>query len=217
MKALPSTASRVRRTANSLKIFSQKNSVRLTPYALLLSVFLSAPLYAATGDKAMIVSPDSRATQAALEVLKQGGNAVDAAVTAQWVLNVVEPQASGIGGGGLFLFYDIGTRRILSFDGSAKAPAKAFPKMFLDESGKPLPYQPERNTGGLPVGVPGLLKLTEEVHAKYGTHKFPFAKLMEPAIHQAEDGAEVSATLAEALRENAKRLVLLDPERTVFF
>ena len=217
MKALPSTASRVRRTANSLKIFSQKNSVRLTPYVLLLSVFLSAPLYAATGDKAMIVSPDSRATQAALEVLKQGGNAVDAAVTAQWVLNVVEPQASGIGGGGLFLFYDIGTRRILSFDGSAKAPAKAFPKMFLDESGKPLPYQPEKNTGGLPVGVPGLLKLTEEVHAKYGTHKFPFAKLMEPAIHQAEDGAEVSATLAEALRENAKRLVLLDPERTVFF
>ena len=59
---------------------------------------------AATGEKAMVVSPDPRATQAALEVLKQGGNAVDAAVTAQWVLSVIEPQASGLGGGGLFLF-----------------------------------------------------------------------------------------------------------------
>ncbi|OGX13859.1 MAG: hypothetical protein A2351_01055 [Omnitrophica bacterium RIFOXYB12_FULL_50_7] len=152
-----------------------------------------------------------------MEVLKQGGNAVDAAVAAEWVLGVVEPQASGIGGGGLFLFYDIGTRRILSFDGSVKAPAKAFPKMFLEKNGKPLPYQAERNTGGLPVGVPGLLKLTEEVHAKYGTHKFPFAKLMEPAIRLAEAGTEVSATLARAVRENAERLTLLDPEGTVFF
>jgi gamma-glutamyltranspeptidase / glutathione hydrolase len=183
----------------------------------LFSLSLLSSLQAATGEKAMVVSSDPRATQAALEVLKQGGNAVDAAVTAQWMLGVVEPQASGIGGGGLFLFYDIGTRRILSFDGSVKAPEKAFPKMFLDESGKPLSYQPERNTGGLSVGVPGLLKLSEEVHAKYGTHKFPFAKLLEPAIGLAEEGTEVSAALAKALRENAKRLALLDPEKTIFF
>lgn len=172
---------------------------------------------AATGEKAMVVSPDPRATQAALEVLKQGGNAVDAAVTAQWVLSVIEPQASGLGGGGLFLFYDIGTRRILYFDGSVKAPAKAFPEMFLDKKGDPLPYQPERNTGGLPVGVPGLLKLTEEVHAKYGTHKFPFKKLLDPAIRQVEEGMAVSPALAKALRENAERLALLDPKKTVFF
>lgn len=169
------------------------------------------------GTKAMVVTSDPRATQAALEVLKQGGNAIDAAVTAGWVLNVVEPQSSGLGGGGLLLFYDIGTRRILFFDGSVKAPAKATPAMFLDRQGKILPYQPERNTGGLSVGVPGLLKLAEEVHAKYGTHKFPFEKLFEPAVRLAEDGTEVSAALAKALRENAKRLALLDPERAVFF
>jgi gamma-glutamyltranspeptidase/glutathione hydrolase len=175
------------------------------------------PLQAATGEKAMVVTSDPRATQAALEVLKQGGNAVDAAVAAQWVLNAVEPQASGIGGGGLFLFYDIGTRRILFFDGSVKAPAKAFPEMFLDENGQPLPYQPERNTGGLPVGVPGLLKLIEEVHAKYGTHKFSFEKLLEPASRQVENGTEVSEPLARAIQENAERLALLDPPQTVFF
>ena len=89
--------------------------------------------------------------------------------------------------------------------------------MFLNPQGKLLPYQPDRNTGGMPVGVPGLLKLAEEVHAKYGTHKFPFAKLFEPAVRLAEDGTEVSAALAKALRENAKRLALLDPKKAVFF
>ncbi|MFH0986073.1 MAG: gamma-glutamyltransferase [Candidatus Omnitrophota bacterium] len=184
--------------------------------SLLSSVCLSS-LQAATGEKAMVVSPDPRATQAALEVLKKGGNAVDAAVAAQWMLNVVEPQASGIGGSGFFLFYDIGTRRILSLDGSVKAPRAAFPKMFLDKNNRPLPYQPDRNTGGLSVGVPGLLKLMEEVHAKYGTHKFPWAKLMDPAIQQAEKGAKVSSALASAIGENASRLILTDPKQPVFF
>lgn len=217
METLQGTAYGARCTADLSGISAFKNSIRLTPYAFLLSLFFLMPLQAATGEKAMVVSSDPRATQAALEILKQGGNAVDAAVAAEWVLNVVEPQASGIGGDGLFLFYDIGTRRILSFDGSVKAPGKAFPKMFLDESGNPLPYQPARNTGGLSVGVPGLLRLIEEVHAKYGTHKFPLAKLMDPAIRHAEEGAEVSTVLAKAIQENAKRLALLDPGRAIFF
>lgn len=186
-------------------------------WAVLLTVLSPQRLQAATGEKALAVTSDPRATQTALEILKQGGNAVDAAVAAQWVMQVVQPQTSGLGGGGLFLFYDIGTRRILFFDGSVKAPEGSFPGMFLDPQGKLLPYQPDRNTGGMPVGVPGLLKLAEEVHAKYGTHKFPFAKLFEPAIRQAEEGVDVSASLAKALRENAKRLALLDPGREVFF
>ena len=190
--------------------------------ALTLPLFfflVSSPsiIEAASGEKAMVVTPDPRATQTALEILKQGGNAVDAAVAAGWVMSVVSPQSSGIGGGGLLLFYDIGTRRILFFDGSVKAPADARPEMFRDAQGKLLPHQPDRNTGGLPVGVPGLLKLAEEVHAKYGTHKFPFEKLFEPAILLAENGTAVSAELSLALRENTERLGLLDPEKTVFF
>ena len=197
-------------------MLSKKNYSLFLPLGFLLLGF-PLVLQAASGEKAMVVTPDPRATQAALDVLKQGGNAVDAAVTAQWMLQTVQPQSSGIGGGGFFLFYDIGTRRILFFDGSVKAPAKSFPGMFLDKGGKLLAYQPDRNTGGMPVGVPGLLKLAEEVHAKYGTHKFPFAKLFEPAILRAEEGTEVSASLAKALRENAKRLALLDPQREIFF
>ena len=197
-------------------MFLKKSCLSL---ALILAsgVFCASPAFSASGEKALVVTPDSRATQAALEVLKEGGNAVDAAVTAQWVLNVVAPQSSGIGGGGLILFYDIGTKRILSFDGSVKAPARASPRMFLDASGKLLPYHPDRNTGGLSAGVPGVLKLAEEIHAKYGTRKFPFPKLFDPAIRYAEEGASVSGELAEALRKNKERLELLDPEKTVFF
>lgn len=186
-------------------------------WSLVFGISFVPVLRAAQGAKAMVITPDPRATQAALEVLKRGGNAVDAAVTAQWILGTVEPQASGIGGGGLLLFYDIGTRRILFFDGSVKAPAKVFPKMFLDKNGAVLSYRPERNTGGLPVGVPGLLKLMEEVHAKYGTHKFSFAELMEPAVRFAEKGAEMSAALAGAVQENSERLSLPGPEKEGFF
>lgn len=220
MNVLAGTAYGVRRTELPKSRSFSRNAALRIPYAalaLLLSLLFSPALWAATGEKAMVVSPDSRATQAALEVLKKGGNAVDAVMAAQWMLNVAEPQASGIGGGGLFLFYDIGTKRILSFDGSVKAPKAAFPNMFLGQDPKPLPYQPDRNTGGLSVGVPGLLKLMEDVHAKYGTHKFPFSKLMDPAIQQAEKGTEVSPALAAAIRENASRLTLTDPKQTVFF
>ncbi len=207
------TAYPVRRIVNSKVSFFLNSSAFLLIFT---SAFFSPCLQAATGEKAMVVTPDSRATQTAIEILKQGGNAVDAAVAAGWVMTVVSPQSSGIGGGGLFLFYDIGTRRILFFDGSVRAPGNAKPEIFRDAQGKLLSYR-ERSLGGLSVGVPGFLKLTEEIHAKYGTHKFPFEKLFDPAILLAENGTEVSAELSGALRENADRLSLLDPEKTTFF
>jgi gamma-glutamyltranspeptidase / glutathione hydrolase len=220
MNVLAGTAYGVRRIAHLKSCSSFFNAARRILHiipVLLLTLFYSPGTQAATGEKAMVVSPDPRATQAALEVLQNGGNAVDAAVAAQWLLNVVAPQASGIGGGGLCLFYDVGTRRILSYDGSVKAPRGAFSAMFLDEHQRPLPYQPERNTGGLSVGVPGLLKLMEEVHGKYGTHKFSMEKLIEPAIQHAEKGVKVSAALASAIENHASRLGLADPEKKVFF
>ena len=124
------------RTAFSRDLLSSIFSALRIPYSVLILFFAFhlTPLFAATGERAMVVTPDHRATQAALDVLKQGGNAVDAAVVAGWVMNVVSPQSSGIGGSGLFLFYDIGTRRILSFDGSVKAPAKATPPVLNERT-----------------------------------------------------------------------------------
>ncbi len=189
---------------------------------LLFSIFLlcgTAPSFAAvaTGEKAMVVTSDPRATQAALEVLKEGGNAVDAAIAAQWVLSVVQPQASGIGGSGQLLFYDAPMRRIIFFDGNVRAPGGATRGMFLNKEGGLPAYQPDRNTGGLPVGVPGLLKLLQEVHSQFGTRKFPFNKLFDAAIRYAEKGAEVSEPLAQALQEQASRLSLFDASQKDLF
>ncbi|HLD49874.1 MAG TPA: gamma-glutamyltransferase, partial [bacterium] len=78
----------------------------------ILPIFLTvSSVFAATGRQAMIATANPYATNAALEILKQGGNAADAAVAAQWVLNVVEPQSSGIGGGGFFLYYEAATKK----------------------------------------------------------------------------------------------------------
>lgn len=153
----------------------------------------------------MVVTPDSRATQAALDVIQKGGNAVDALVTAQAVLNVVEPQASGIGGAGFLLFYDAGTRTVLFFDGSAKAPARAHPAMFLQPDKNVFSYD-EARTSGLAVGVPGTVKLLWEIHARYTSGKFSFSKLLEPAIQFAENGITVSEPLALAFEANRETL-----------
>lgn len=163
---------------------------------------------AAVYEKTAVVTSEPLATQAALEVLKAGGNAVDAAVAAQWILSVVQPHACGPGGSAQFLFYDAAMRRVLFFDGNIRAPGKASRGMFLDEKGELPDYTPDRNTGGFSVGVPGWLLLLEEVHAEFGTRKFSFARLLDPAVRQAAEGIEVSESLARALRRHLSRLKL---------
>lgn len=165
----------------------------------------------------MVVTAHPEATRAALEILQNGGNAVDATVAAQWVLNVVEPQSSGIGGGGFFLYFDAKRRAIYTFDGREKAPAAAFPEMFLDESGKPMRFYPDRITGGLPVGVPGTLKLMKTVHRRFGSSRYSFEELFIPAIQLARGGVTVSRRLAGALQEESARLKLFEASRKIFF
>ena len=164
----------------------------------------------------MVVTAHPMATEAAVEILQQGGNAVDAAIAAQWVLNVVEPQSSGIGGGGFFVYYDAKTKTVYTFDGREKAPSRAYPEMFLDSAGNPMQFYPHRITGGLAVGVPGTLKLLKRVHDRFGSKKIRFEELFEPAIKLAEEGVPVSRRLAEALDDETKRLNLFDSTRKIF-
>jgi gamma-glutamyltranspeptidase/glutathione hydrolase len=140
----------------------------------------------------MVAAANSLAVAAGHEILKQGGTAVDAAVAVQMVLNLVEPQSSGIGGGALMLFHD-GRRGLLSaYDGRETAPAAAKPERFLDKDGTPLRFY-DAVVGGKSVGVPGTLRLLELAHRQHG--RLPWARLFEPAIALARNGFAVSPRL----------------------
>jgi gamma-glutamyltranspeptidase/glutathione hydrolase len=146
----------------------------------------------------MVVAANPLATEAGLAILRKGGSAVDAAIATQMVLNVVEPQSSGIGGGAFLLTWDAASKTLLNFDGRETAPAAATAELFLDAAGKPLPRK-EAMESGRSVGVPGVLAALKLAHDKYG--KLPWADLFAPAIKLARDGFAVSFRLAELLDE----------------
>jgi hypothetical protein len=135
---------------------------------------------------------ESLAAEAGRAILAAGGSAVDAAVAVQLVLNLVEPQSSGIGGGAFLLHYDHERRRTTALDGRETAPAAAKPERFLGPDGKPQKFLRRRGRGRS-VGVPGTVRLLEDAHKRYG--RLPWARLFEPAIRLAEDGFAISPRL----------------------
>ena len=166
--------------------------------AILFALVL-VPASAAPAKHHMIAAANPYAAEAGLQMLRQGGSAVDAAIAAQMVLTLVEPESSGIGGGAFMLVYDPAKHKVTSFDGRETAPASATPTMFLDGSGNPRGHR-DAIPGGLSVGVPGNLAMLELAHKKYG--KLAWAKLFEPAIKLAEQGVPVTKKLANLLKAN---------------
>ncbi len=156
----------------------------------------------ATGDSAMVVSAHPLATQTGLEVLQQGGNAVDAAVAVQFALAVVYPQAGNIGGGG-FLIYHPENDSIVSLDFREKAPEAATEKMFLDSLGNIIPNK--SRYGVQASGVPGSVDGMWELHQKYG--RLPWDALIQPAIELADKGFQI--TDQEALNLNREKLTFV--------
>lgn len=146
--------------------------------------------------RTMVAAAHPLAVEAGLEMLRRGGSAVDAAIAVQMVLGVVEPQASGIGGGGFLLHYDAATRAIAVYDGRETAPAGATPGMFLDAAGKPLGFF-EAVVSGISVGVPGALAMLELAHKEHG--KLAWRDLFEPGIAAARDGFAIPPRLASWL------------------
>ncbi|HTP37601.1 MAG TPA: gamma-glutamyltransferase [Methyloceanibacter sp.] len=146
----------------------------------------------------MVVAANPLAAEAGLAILRKGGSAVDAGIATQMVLNLVEPQSSGIGGGAFILYWDKQNNELASIDGRETAPSAATPELFLDKDGKPLPREDAMGSG-LSVGVPGALAALKLAHDKYG--KLPWADLFEPAIALARGGFAVSPRLAAELAE----------------
>ncbi len=144
--------------------------------------------------KFMIASANPLATDAGYQMLNAGGSAIDAAIAAQMVLTLVEPQSSGIGGGGFLMAFD--GHGVQAYDGRETAPASATEKLFLNADGKPMAFD-DSVVGGRSVGTPGLLRMLELAHRQDG--KLPWASLFKPAIKLADEGFVVSARLASLL------------------
>jgi len=157
-----------------------------------------APKPLVTAKHHMVVAANPLAAEAGLAILRKGGSAVDAGIATQMVLNLVEPQSSGIGGGAFILYWDAATKQLESIDGRETAPSAATPELFLDKDGKSLPRENAMGSG-LSVGVPGVLAALKLAHDKYG--KLPWADLFEPAIALARSGFAVSPRLAAVLGE----------------
>jgi len=138
-----------------------------------------------------------RAATAGIEMLRRGGSATDAAIAVMLALNVVEPQNSGIGGGGFFLRSDGKTHRLASIDGRETAPRAADPNWFMGPDGKPLPPM-QMYVGGKSAGVPGALAMMWTAHQRYG--RLPWATLFQPAVKLARDGFVVSARMHNGLK-----------------
>lgn len=140
----------------------------------------------------MIAAADARAVDAGLTMLREGGNATDAAIATMAVLGLVEPQSAGLGGGGFLLHYDARKRDLDGYDGRETAPAAVNGQLFLDTAGKPLPYF-QAVASGRSIGAPGLIPMLKSVHQQHG--HLAWASLFTPAIRLAEDGFLVSPRL----------------------
>ncbi|MDZ7703496.1 MAG: gamma-glutamyltransferase [Trueperaceae bacterium] len=168
-----------------------------------------------TGTGGAVSTVDQLATEVGIQVLQDGGNAVDAAVTAAAVISVTQPFSAGIGGGGFMLVYLADENRVVTIDSREMAPGAATPDMFIDpETGESIPFFPERITSGLAVGVPGTLAGWDEVLRRYGT--MTLAEVLAPAITIAEEGFEVTEVFNAQVTRNQERFAAFTSTSALF-
>lgn len=168
-----------------------------------------------------VATANPLATQAACHVLDQGGTAADAIVVAQAVLGLVEPQSSGLGGGGFLVYYDAGAGSVQAYDGREVAPAAATENYlrWISDSDHSEP-RPDTRSSGRSIGVPGIVRMLAEAHREHGTT--PWRDLFTPAITLADQGFPISPRLATAIADSAAQLArdenaaryFLNPDRS---
>ena len=174
----------------------------------------SGRLLPAKARHGMVASQEARATRVGVEVLKQGGNAVDAAVAVGFALAVTLPRAGNLGGGGFMMVHRAASKDTIAIDYRETAPAAASAGMFLDEKGEPVPAK--SRDSGLAIGVPGTVRGLAHAHRAYGSGKLTLAQLIAPAIQLAKDGIPVEDDLADSLPQ-AGRLAKHAATRAIFF
>jgi gamma-glutamyltranspeptidase/glutathione hydrolase len=190
---------------------AQQAADALAPEAATGSVAAVSP--PVTAGHWMIAAANPLAAEAGAAMLRAGGTAADALVAAQAVLGLVEPQSSGLGGGGFLIWYDAASGRLTTLDGRETAPMAATPRLFLDDAGQPLKFF-DAVIGGRSVGAPGIPALMAEAQGRWG--KLPWADLFADAIRLAEDGFAVSPRLAGLVARDADRLATY-PDTAAYF
>jgi gamma-glutamyltranspeptidase / glutathione hydrolase len=163
----------------------------------------------------MVVANNPLATKAGCDVLKKGGTAVDAAVAVQMVLNIVEPQSSGIGGGAFMLTYDAKTRAVVSYDGRETAPAAATENYlrWISDTVRTTPL-PNARSSGRSIGTPGVIHMLDTAHKDAG--RLPWKELFDPAIQIASDGFRISPRMSASVAGSAAALAR-DPDARAYF
>ena len=173
--------------------------------------------HVATGTAGAVASVDARATQIGINVLRSGGNAVDAAVATAAALGVVEPFSAGIGGGGFMVIYQPDHDTVVTLDGREVAPAATTPDLFRDpasSTGENLPFFPNRISSGLAIGVPGTPLNWATAVERYGTQSL--ADLLQPAIALAESGFTVDETFAQQISLHQERFAAFSSTQALY-
>lgn len=163
----------------------------------------SAPQKSAVVKSGIVSAADPRAAEAGIEILRKGGSATDAAIAMMFALNVVEPQSSGIGGGGFLVYHNAKGTKVSTYDGREAAPAAADGQWFYRD-GQPMPHD-QAVPGGRSVGVPGNLRMMALAHAKHG--KLPWAALLQPAIRLARDGFAIGPRFHNTIGTYGKAII----------
>ncbi|EGM69715.1 gamma-glutamyltransferase [Shewanella sp. HN-41] len=168
------------------------------------------PVWAKHG---MVASQETLASRTGVEILKQGGNAVDAAVAVAFSLAVTLPRAGNIGGGGFMLVHIAKENKTIAIDYREMAPSKAKKEIFLDENGDAVPKLSREH--GLAVGVPGTVMGMSLALEKYGT--MTLAQVAAPAIKMAQEGISVTPDLAQSLAGLKRRMTQWPTTATIFY
>ncbi|QFT29702.1 Gamma-glutamyltranspeptidase precursor [Labrenzia sp. THAF82] len=175
---------------------------------------LTDRFHSVTAQSGMVASQEAVATQVGVDILKQGGNAVDAAIATGFALAVTLPRAGNLGGGGFMMIHMSASDETKALDYREKAPAAAFKDMFLGDDGEP--DKDKSRYSGLAVGVPGTVAGFAEAFDKHGSGNLSWADLVAPAIKLADEGITVTPSLSGALAARVERLTK-DPATAEIF
>jgi gamma-glutamyltranspeptidase/glutathione hydrolase len=173
-----------------------------------------ARVFPVVADHGMVVSEEATASAIGVDILRRGGNAVDAAVAVGFALPVTLPRAGNLGGGGFMLVHLAHPEKNIAIDYREAAPADTKRDVFLDDNGNFVPAKSQ--SSGLGIGVPGTVAGLALAEEKYGSGKFTLADLVAPAVALARQGFAINDELADSLPKAAKRLALYPASRAIF-